>query len=73
VAGNVYRGQTIRKLRSTYVFGDACSGRVFSLLRKDAKLIDTGLRVPKLAAIGQDGNGELWLIGQQGRLSMLTP
>ena len=73
VAGNVYRGKTIRKLRSTYVFGDACSGRVFSLLRKDAKLVDTGLRVPKLAAIGQDGNGELWLIGQQGRLSMLTP
>jgi hypothetical protein len=29
--------------------------------------------VPRLAAIGQDGNGELWLIGQQGRLSMLTP
>jgi len=73
VAGAVYRGKTIRKLRSTYVFGDACSGRIFSILRKDAKLVDTGLRVPKLAAIGQDSAGELWLISQKGALSTITP
>jgi len=29
--------------------------------------------VPKLAAIGQDGNGELWLISQKGALSMIIP
>ena len=73
VAGNVYRGKTIRKLRNMYVFGDACSGRIFSILRKDPKLVDTRLRVPKLAAIGQDGNGELWLISQKGALSMIIP
>ncbi|MEI6688085.1 MAG: PQQ-dependent sugar dehydrogenase [Thermoleophilia bacterium] len=73
IAGNVYRGKTIRKLRNMYVFGDACSGRVFSILRKDPKLVDTGLRVPKLAAIGQDGNGELWLISQKGALSTIIP
>ena len=73
VAGNVYRGKTVRALRNMYVFGDACSGRVFSILRKDAKLVDTGLKVPKLTAIGQDDAGELWLIGQKGALSMITP
>lgn len=73
VAGAVYRGKAIRKLRSAYVFGEACSGRVFSLLRKDAKLVDTGLRVLRLAAIGQDATGELWLISRAGRLSTIIP
>lgn len=73
VAGNVYRGKTIRKLRSMYVFGDACSGRVFSILRKDPKLVDTGVKVPRLTAIGQDETGELWLISQKGALSKLIP
>ena len=72
IAGAVYRGKTIRKLRSNYVFGDSCSGRIWSILRKDAKLVDTGLRVPKLAAIGQDSSGELWLISQKGQLSTIT-
>ena len=73
VGGAVYRGKTIRKLRSNYVFGDSCSGRIWSILRKDAKLVDTGLRVPNLAAIGQDPAGELWLISQKGQLSTITP
>ncbi|MGI9186272.1 MAG: PQQ-dependent sugar dehydrogenase [Gaiellales bacterium] len=73
IAGAVYRGKTVRKLRSSYVFGDACSGRIFSILRRDPKLVDTGLKVPKLAAIGQDETGELWLISQKGALSTIIP
>lgn len=73
IAGALYRGKTVRKLRNLYVFGDACSGRIFSILRKEPKLVDTGLKVPTLAAIGQDGVGELWLIGQKGRLSTIIP
>lgn len=73
VAGAVYRGKSIRKLRGNYVFGDSCSGRIWSVLRTDAKLVDTGLGVPNLAAIGQDPAGELWLISQQGQLSTITP
>jgi len=73
VAGAVYRGKTTPQLRGNYVFGDSCSGRIWSVLRKDPKLVDTGLRVSKLAAIGQDAAGELWLISQQGELSTITP
>ena len=73
VAGVVYRGKAVRKLRSNYVFGDSCSGHIWSLFRTDAKLVDTGLNVPKLAAIGQDPTGEIWLISQKGKLSTITP
>ncbi|MGI9116758.1 MAG: PQQ-dependent sugar dehydrogenase [Gaiellales bacterium] len=73
VAGALYRGKAVPSLRNRYVFGDACSGRVFSILRKDRKLVDTGLRVPRLAAIGQDGAGEVWLVSRAGRLSTITP
>jgi glucose/arabinose dehydrogenase len=73
VAGNIYRGKTIRRLRNTYVFGDACSGRILTVLRKTPKLVDSGLRVPRLTAIGQDETGELWLVSRQGQLSKLVP
>ena len=74
VAGVLYRGKALKRdLRSTYVFGDACSGRIWSVKRTDPKLVDTGLRVPRLAAIGQDDAGALWLIDAKGRLSTVTP
>lgn len=41
--------------------------------RKDPKLVDIGLRVPKLAAIGQDETGVMWLIDAAGRLSTVIP
>ena len=74
VSGVLYRGKALpRPLRSTYVFGDACSGRIWSVKRTDPKLVDTGLRVPRLAAIGQDDAGALWLISAKGRLSTVIP
>ena len=73
VGGALYRGATIRKLRGNYVFGDSCSDQIWSLTRKKATLVDTGLRVSTLAAIGQDTLGEIWLINQTGELSMITP
>lgn len=73
IAGAVARGKALRKYRGTYVFGDACSGRIWSVKRKDPKLVDIGLRVPKLAAIGQDETGVMWLIDAAGRLSTVIP
>ncbi len=68
---SVTGGHVVRTgaLAGRYVYGDFCSGRIFSLRAKDAG--DVRLerpRVPQLTSIGGDAEGRLLLVSASGRV-----
>jgi glucose/arabinose dehydrogenase len=73
--GYVYRGAEIPALQGYYLFGDYCSNRIWALeydgnqitsLVELTDLLNPDGRVSGLAAIGQDGLGELYLVDRDG-------
>ena len=73
--GFVYRGQRVKDLRDTYVFGDFTAsfagpqGRLFHVDRNGelAELVPAGGPVGMfVTGFGQDRKGELYVMGQQG-------
>ena len=64
VGGFVYRG-SVRMLRGRYVFGDYCSGRIWSMRVTPGRATGVRLepvRVPGLASFGEDARGELYAV-----------
>ena len=75
VGGVVYRGKARPAVRGRYVFGDYCSGRVWSLRMKSGKATSVGrepFRISGLTSFGQDAAGELLAVSQDGMLYRLT-
>jgi glucose/arabinose dehydrogenase len=73
--GYVYRGKNTG-LRGRYVYGDYCSGNVWSF--KIARGKATGLRresfrVANLTSFGEDVAGELYAVSHGGTIYRLTP
>jgi glucose/arabinose dehydrogenase len=73
--GYVYRGSK-RALRGRYLYGDYCSGIVWSF--KIAKGKATGLRreafrIDSLTSFGEDAAGELYAVSHGGTIYRLTP
>lgn len=73
--GYVYRGPAIPDLDGYYVFGDYCSNRIWALRYDGAEvtdfleltdLLNPGGIISSLAAVGQDGAGELYLVDRAG-------
>jgi glucose/arabinose dehydrogenase len=66
--GHVYRGTRQPELQGVYVFGDYCSGLIFTLQ------VDEGTRTPKvvlesnlaISAFGTDEDGEIYVAGIGG-------
>jgi glucose/arabinose dehydrogenase len=76
IGGYVYRGARARSLRDRYVFGDLCSGRVWSFrvgpngrASKVTRL--AGRNVPELSSFGESADGELYAVGYGGGLYAL--
>jgi len=72
--GYVYRGQRNKGLVGRYVFGDYCSGAVWSLPAglngRNARLeAQTGVRI---SSFGEDVDGELYLLDHAGRVLSLA-
>jgi glucose/arabinose dehydrogenase len=69
-AGLVYRGSAIPALAGRYVFGDFCSGELWTLKPKPGKgaadLRSERAKVPQLTHIGADERGELLLAASSG-------
>ena len=68
VGGYVYRGAALPQLRGSYVFGDFCSGRIWTLGRQAdgtyAKTQVTQAPLPNtLSSFGEDEAGELYATG----------
>jgi glucose/arabinose dehydrogenase len=66
--GYVYRGRVAR-LRNRYVFGDYCTGRIWSIRIAAGRA--SGLRLepvklPGLASFGEDAGGELYAVSLRG-------
>ncbi|MBD0349442.1 MAG: PQQ-dependent sugar dehydrogenase [Thermoleophilia bacterium] len=68
--GYVYRGR-IARLRGRYVFGDYCSGRIWSTVIRNGRASRRRVepyRVRALASFGEDANGELYAISLRGAI-----
>jgi len=75
--GYVYRGKNIQHLRGTYIFGDYCTGRIWSFKLRDGKpTAFTNVRkevkrnskdVPMfISSFGEDNSGELYVVDYLG-------
>ena len=65
--GFVYRGHDLPQLRGRYVFGDFCSGTIWSMPASGGRF--TRLDVPtveQLSSFGVDTSGELYAVSLAG-------
>ena len=73
--GYVYRGSNAA-LRGRYIYGDYCSGIVWSFKIQDGKargLRREPFRVDGLTSFGEDAAGELYAVSHGGTIYRLTP
>ena len=76
--GYVYRGRAISALARQYVYGDFCSGEIFSLQRTHADklnreprgLLKSSLRI---SSFGEDESGELYVLDHSGGVYRVAP
>jgi len=72
--GFVYRGRAVPALRGRYVYGDLCSGRLWTLRRAGGR-VDVQLeaeRVPQLGSFGEDADGELYAVSLEGSVQRIV-
>lgn len=70
--GYVYRGEDIPELYGSYVFGDFCSGKIWSYspdTDQTALLTDTNLSI---SSFGEDRNGEIYVVSLDGGVYALV-
>ncbi len=71
--GFVYRGASLRDLVGRYIFGDYCSGKIWTLTETSgrwqaAPLLQTDIRI---TSFGEDQGGELYVVDHQGAIYKL--
>ena len=80
--GYVYRGSKIKDLYGKYIFGDYCTGKVWSFIYKNNKISDftnhTSLLMNSidersfyLSSFGEGESGELYLVNYNGIIYQL--
>lgn len=72
IGGYVYRGTAIPGLRGRYIYGDYCSGRIWSVASggMPQELIVSGQQI---TSFGQDSKFELYALTQSGGVYRLDP
>jgi glucose/arabinose dehydrogenase len=72
--GYVYRGAAVAALQGRYVFGDFCSGDVWSGVQSGGALTDVRSegKIDELAGFGEDANGELYAASLGGTVYKLS-
>ena len=69
VGGYVYRGKARPAERGRYMFGDYCSGAVWSMRVKGGKAVGVRIErftIPSLTSFGEDAVGELYATSHEG-------
>jgi len=69
VGGYVVRAGGPRRLRGRYLYGDVCSGGLWSARVTRARLSDArplGVRVPSLVSFGRDARGRIYAVSLSG-------
>ena len=75
VGGFVYRGKARPSERGRYVFGDYCSGIVWSFRvvgGKAGAVRTEKFRIPSLTSFGEDAAGELYATSHEGTVFRLS-
>jgi len=68
--GYVYRGTRLPALQGAYLYGDYCSGEIFSLVSgMQQVLLSTELQI---SSFGQDQEGELYVVGHGGSIHRIV-
>ena len=73
--GYVYRGSQVASLQGRYVYGDFCSGKIWSLVIQNGKAADVrteSINVPNLSSFGLDARGELYAVSLSGTVYAVT-
>ena len=73
--GYVYRGKALPALRGRYVYGDYCSGNVWSLRISRGRALTIRrepISVPELSSFGEDAAGELYAVSLGGKIWKIT-
>ena len=73
--GYVYRGASIPALSGFYLFGDYCTGRIWTLVRFDgqwrlSEIRDTAYQI---SSFGEDDSGELYVVDLNGAVYRIDP
>ncbi len=69
VGGYVYRGQTAPGLAGSYLFGDLCTGGIFTLRGGPGqgwKRLELGFQPIKIASFAEDPAGDVYVVDLQG-------
>ena len=71
--GYVYRGKTISELQGKYIFGDFCTGTIWTVDKNAGfemqELFKTDLNI---SSFGEDSNGELYVVDYRGAVYKLV-
>ena len=73
--GYVYRGEEVPAMRGRYVYGDVCSGIMWTLRAGTDRASDVRReddRLEQLASFGEDSRGELYAVALTGDVFRLT-
>jgi glucose/arabinose dehydrogenase len=73
--GYVYRGRAIATLRGRYIYGDFCSGTIWTLRVADGKAEDVrreSISFENLSSFGRDAAGELYATSLDGGVYRIT-
>jgi hypothetical protein len=78
IGGYVSHDARIAALRGRYLYGDLCTGRIFSLLPNVAtqQVTDvhyTGITAPNLTSFGVGPNNRIYITQTTGELSRIDP
>ena len=74
IAGYVYRGRQLPHLYGLYLFGDLCTGRIWTARRNGStwEVREVVGQVPLLTTFGEDRDGEIFLASLDGSISRLA-
>jgi glucose/arabinose dehydrogenase len=69
MGGYVYRGPTVPALSGSYLFGDLCTGGVFTIVgnaQEGWKRVELGFNPIKIDSFGEDQAGDVYVVDMQG-------
>jgi len=73
--GYVYRGSGVPALRGRYIYGDYCSGKIWTLQIQNGKAVGVrqeAINVQSLSSFGVDAGGELYAVSLEGTVYQVT-
>ncbi len=74
--GYVYRGSAIPALKGVYLFADYCAGDLRTLVASGGQVVQQRIlpvHSPTISSFGQDANGELYVLSDEGAVSRVDP